>query len=159
MCMYRKPFAFQKNKRSIQVVYPWKEATNYSIFAKDSLVQDMFGRSNDSLKVRFRQKPIEQYGAIILNLNPGSLEGPFIIQLIPKSGNVREQRIIEKAQQLKFELLDSGEYSFKLIVDKNKNHHWDTGRFIKKQPAEKVFVLPSTINVRANWDSEVDWNF
>ncbi|MEI8201695.1 MAG: Ig-like domain-containing protein [Bacteroidota bacterium] len=153
-----KPILSNKNKRSIQILYPWKEATNYSILIRDSLIQDILGRSNDSLKVRFRLKPIEMYGTILLNFKPDKIEGPYIIQLIQKSGKIVAQRFVDKAQQLKFEFLDPGDYTFKLIIDKNNNRHWDTGRFIKKLQAEKVYILPTPITVRTNWDSEIDWN-
>ncbi len=150
---------WQRNSRNLKILYPWKENTNYSFLIKDSLVQDLFGRFNDSLKVRFRVKPPEMYGTIALNVKPEKTEGPFVLQLLNKSGQVLDQKTVVQAQIVKFERLNPGEYSFKIIVDKNNNQKWDSGVFIKKKHPEKVLNLPGVITVRANWDSEVDWSF
>ena len=148
-----------KNQRTLQFVYPWKESNNYSVFIKDSVVQDIYGRFNDSLKVKFQLKPAELYGTIILNFKPSKTEGPYILQLTQKQGGLISQKTLNQAQVVKYELLNPGEYTLKVILDKNKNQQWDTGHYLKKVQAENVFNLPSVINVRANWDTEVDWSF
>ena len=45
----------------------------------------------------------------------------------------------------------------RIVYDDNKNGKWDTGEFFGKhiQP-EKVLLIARKLNVKPNWDTEVD---
>jgi len=45
----------------------------------------------------------------------------------------------------------------KVIFDRNGNGRWDTGDYLKKQQPERVMYFPKTIEIRANWDQEEQW--
>ncbi|MBL7884368.1 MAG: hypothetical protein JNL69_09885, partial [Bacteroidia bacterium] len=48
-------------------------------------------------------------------------------------------------------------YKLKIIVDENNNGKWDAGNYIQHQQPEKVIYNSELINVRSNWDLELDW--
>ncbi len=55
--------------------------------------------------------------------------------------------------------LEPGEYSFRLIIDENKNEKWDAGNvFLKIQP-EKILFFSEKVKIRANWETEVELEF
>ena len=50
-----------------------------------------------------------------------------------------------------FENINPGDYSIRLIHDKNKNMKWDSGNYLKKINAESTFHSLEKIKIRANW--------
>ena len=56
-----------------------------------------------------------------------------------------------------FKNVDPGNYKMKLIYDSNHNGKWDTGNYRKKLQPEKVKYYPEPLNIRANWDMELEW--
>ena len=54
-------------------------------------------------------------------------------------------------------LFRPGEYEMRIVSDRNKNGEWDTGQFFRehRQP-ELVRRITRKINVKANWDNEID---
>ena len=61
------------------------------------------------------------------------------------------------SNSLKIAQLPVGEYTLKLLLDKNKNGQWDTGAYYgkKKQQPEIVTIFTTPLNIRANWDNEI----
>ena len=51
-----------------------------------------------------------------------------------------------------------GEYDIYLTVDNNKNNLWDTGNFILRKLPETIYRYKETLNIRANWNLEIDWH-
>jgi hypothetical protein len=55
--------------------------------------------------------------------------------------------------------LPPGDFQLKVLEDENNNGKWDTGKFgygnQNKQP-EKVWMLPNKLNIRADWDNELN---
>ncbi len=49
-------------------------------------------------------------------------------------------------------------YRFRIIEDKNGNGKWDTGSYLSHEQAEKIIYYLQKINVRANWDVEMEWS-
>ncbi len=45
----------------------------------------------------------------------------------------------------------------KMIYDTNGDGKWTTGNYTIHQQAEKIIYYPGEINVRSNWDLELDW--
>ena len=50
-----------------------------------------------------------------------------------------------------------GEYELRILYDENRNGKWDAGSFFgtRRQP-ERIIPLTRRLNVKANWDNEVD---
>ena len=55
--------------------------------------------------------------------------------------------------------LPPGEFQLKILEDANNNGSWDTGKYgfgnAPKQP-EKVWILPYKLNIRADWENELN---
>jgi hypothetical protein len=54
--------------------------------------------------------------------------------------------------------LKPANYRLKAVKDDNENRKWDTGNYLKNIQPEKVVKYKEDINVRANWDTELDWS-
>lgn len=44
------------------------------------------------------------------------------------------------------------------IVDANANGKWDPGVWSERRGPEDVFYMKESVNVRAGWDDNMDWN-
>ena len=40
----------------------------------------------------------------------------------------------------------------------NKNNLWDTGNFVLRKLPETIYRYKETLNIRANWNLEIDWH-
>ena len=80
----------------------------------------------------------------------------FIVQLVDQNLNVLHEKInINKSQ---FEDLQSGQYSLRLIIDRNGNGEWDPGNYDEREEPEPIIYYREgeknspIINLKANWE-------
>jgi len=107
---------------------------------------------NLSLKLNVSLKTVKDYGVLQVNMDT-SLVGS-LIQLVQKE-NVLDEKLFEVGQKMvRFENVVPGDYSFRVILDKNHNRKWDPIQPKAQIPAEKILFFDKTIKVRANWDTE-----
>jgi len=53
--------------------------------------------------------------------------------------------------------LEVGQYQMIIFIDSNKNGCWDTGNLYNNIQAERSFLYYKNIDIRENWDLELDW--
>jgi hypothetical protein len=70
---------------------------------------------------------------------------------------VVRENIIKKTETLNYSYLYPQKYKLKIIYDTNSNNKWDTGNLLQKQQPEKIIFDTAPVNVRSNWDMELDW--
>jgi hypothetical protein len=132
-----------------------EEKTSYKLIIPDSTVFDIYGNTNDSLEVTFQTQSEDYYGALKMKMN--NIDMPVILQLMDeKEELVREARISE-SQSVNYKYLVPKKYLLKLIIDSNNNGKWDPGNYLLKRQPEKVIYYSQPINVRSNWEIEMNW--
>lgn len=144
--------------RVFRLDYSLQEETGYEFIFPDSTLWNIYGLTNDSVKLAFRTKKPGDYGNIILNMDLESQQYPYIVQLLDKNENVLREKYVESPQTIRFEYLDPAVYLLKAIQDKWKNKRWDTGDYPEKRQPENVYYFPAEVQVRANWDIEESWS-
>ncbi len=137
--------------------YPLKEETTYEFIIPDSTLYDIYGFTNDSLRMIIRTKKPSDYGNFIVNVQLESGWYPYIIQLLDNKENVLRHHYVTVSGKVSFEFLEPGTYKLKAIQDFWQNRRWDTGEYLKKRQPENVFYFPAEVQVRANWDIEESW--
>lgn len=156
---YRKlPAQFQLNKDStaLQVLYSFQFGQAYHLKIDSASFKDIAGLQNlfkDTL--HFTTKTAEDYGSLKMRfLNIDTSLHP-IIQFV--QNNKVDIQIPLKGNELKIKYFKPGDYQLRILYDSNQNGRWDPGVFIplKKQP-EKVIALSRRLNIKPNWDNEVD---
>ena len=76
----------------------------------------------------------------------------LIIDLInTKDEVVDSQYLASASDNCVFENILPGEYTIRVIEDKNENKKRDTGNFLGKIQPEKTYFNDEIIKVRANW--------
>ena len=136
----------------------WKENSNYHLLILPGTFTDIFGLTNDSIKINFKTREEKYYGSVKLKLTVPTINGYYIVQLLDESGNVvRQNEWVDKSTELNYTFLSPKKYKLKIIYDDNRNHKWDTGNYLKKIQPEKVIYNSELINIRSNWDAELEW--
>lgn len=144
--------------RKLCISVKWKEGKNYNLFIPPGVFKDIFGFKNDTLKLEFKTNELRKYGRIKVKYKNTNVCSNFILQLIDEKGNTIETKDATAKNNFLFEYLLPGTYRLKTIYDCNNNGKWDTGDYLGKLQPEKITYLTTPINVRANWDNEVDWD-
>ena len=152
------------NDQSKRIIAPlkyeinkWKENTSYRFLIMPGTFTDIFGLTNDSIKIDLKTKEETYYGTVKLTITIPETKGNYIVQLLDESGNVVRENFINKSQILNYEYLNPRKYRLKLIYDDNNNGKWDTGNYLLHLQPEKVIYNSELINIRSNWDAELDW--
>ena len=144
-------------KRNMEFKYKLKQNTNYQIIIPDSCLEDIYHQFNDSIHLNFKTNNAENYGTLIVNCKVKDTKPDYIIQLIMENNNIVSKSTIHENAMLKFEHLKPGKYFLKIIVDSNKNGKWDTGNYLHHIQPEKIIIRQSVIEIKENWDQEIEW--
>jgi uncharacterized protein (DUF2141 family) len=118
-------------------------------FLKGSLV---FKNNGDFLSstVNIKTRSGSEYG--ILTVTIENQPEYAIIEMLQNNQVVER---FKNQNTVRIENLDPGEYTFRAILDTNKNGRWDGGDFDKGIQPEEVIFFSKPVKVRANWEMEV----
>lgn len=143
--------------RLLQINHRFSPDSSYRLIIAPGALTDIFGLQNDSLIVPFKLNNEASYGSLFVNMELPDFETPFILQLLTARGEVVQEKIIRENGQYRFLHLTPSSYSMRLIADRNANGRWDTGHYLKKLQPEEVFIFNEPLQIRLNWELEMDW--
>jgi len=144
-----------KQESKVGLLFEKKHEQNYTFEVYPEAFQDIFNQTNDSIKVRFSTRKLEDYGDIVLNIqNPASR--PMIIQLTDDRDKTEREQIVKTSGTITFKYLKPKEYKVRIIYDDNDNGKWDTGNFLQRVQPEFVEYFPEIQVVRPNWSLNTD---
>lgn len=141
--------------RKFTINYHWKDEKKYELVIPKGTVTDIFDLKNDTIKISFSTQQKDYFGAVILSLKCQS--GNYILQFTDEKNNPVLEKSFSGNEKLSFEGLEPKSYGLRIINDENNNGKWDTGNYLEKKQPEKIILYQQKINVRSNWDVEVDW--
>ena len=134
----------------------WLEETRYDLHLYPGAMEDIYGLTNDTIKVNFRTRHSDYYGKILVNLT--GVDVSTIIQVLDSKGNLVKESSSDTDQIVEFPFLKPGTYTLKSIRDVNKNGRWDTGNYLKGIQPETVSFYKESINIRSNFHYEMNWD-
>jgi hypothetical protein len=135
-----------KNKLSIDFERKINEKYLISILPK-TLV-DFYGETNDTLQYKLKTLDIEDYGSIEIALQSVK-KFPILVDLITDKGILVERQFSASKTNFIFENLVPASYFIRVILDENNNKTWDTGNFLEKKQAEKVYYYSTELKLKA----------
>jgi hypothetical protein len=139
------------------IQYKWPENTAYKLIIQKDAFADSTGitlAKNDT--IAFTTKKESQYGSVRLHFNNLDLSKNPVLQFVQGDNIVKS--VLLATNEWSARLFEPGEYELRLLNDDNKNGVWDPGNFDKKQQPEIVRRIPRKLNIKSNWDNEVDIN-
>jgi uncharacterized protein (DUF2141 family) len=108
------------------------------------------------IKATLINKSKNEFGTLIFTKL--KFENHYIIELIKNEKMYKSIKTMELIENPNLSFIEPGEYSFRVILDENKNGKWDHGSILEKKQAEKVLHFPEKIKVRANWETEISFD-
>ena len=149
-------FKRDTSNKKVELIFPWTEDTKYNLIIDTLFAEDTTGRRIPRTDTIFMQsKKNAEYGLLRLRFLGLSLKDNPVLQFV--QGDEVKYTHIFRNNTFFAPLFRPGEYEMRLVSDRNKNGVWDTGQFFgeHRQP-EIVRRITRKINVKANWDNEVD---
>lgn len=151
------PATISIDSTQLTIRHNWIPGTKYKVYIEKGLAADTLGYSvlrNDTIQVN--AKKTEDYGSLSIRVSGlDTSKHPVLLFFI---GDQLKNAFPMNADRLNFKLMLPGEYQLRILYDKNSNGKWDTGDYDKKRQPEIVIPRKQTLNIRANWDNEVDIN-
>lgn len=131
----------------------------------DSIYLELFPESingidlamEDTLLISYAIQQKSQVGEMILSFDTIPPQGVF--QLINDKKEVIDETELISQRALTYKNVQPGKYTFRYILDENKDGKWSTGSIFKDEEAEYVLFFKDALNVRANWDIKGELEF
>ena len=149
-------FLLDSTNKKLTIYYNWKENTKYNLvlqkdFAEDTLSQKLLKIDT----IHFSTKKESDYGNLRLRFRNLDLSRHPVLFFV-QSEQIMGSYPIGASLRYNNKLFNPGEYEIRILYDTNQNGVWDPGDYYKKRQPEIVFPIKRKLNVKANWDNEVD---
>lgn len=141
--------------RNLFFHFPFNPDSSYNFFIPPATFTDIFGLTNDTIKLDFKTQEEKYYGTLKLVLKM-KIRIKYILQLMNEKGEVFDYASSDKGV-FSYQYLPPGSYKLRIIYDKNGDDKWTTGNYSEKKKPEIVIYYPSPITIRSDWDLELDW--
>lgn len=146
----------ETDRRRLILNYDWKAGIKYELLIAAGALTDIYGLSNDTIRLPYQVKEIEKYGNIDLIIDSLESEKHYLIELLTKKGEILERLTATsgKTFEYRFEALEPENYIVRVVEDDNKNGQWDSGNYLQRRKPEKIYTK-SVKEMRPDWDLEV----
>jgi uncharacterized protein (DUF2141 family) len=143
------------NPRKISLYGRWQEGNSYKLNVPPGTIQDIYGRTTDSLKFTVSIGKTEDYGNLAVKFSALDSTIDYVIQIVDDSQRLFYENHIhgKRPENFSLKLLQPGKYTLKVIKDENNNGIWDTGNLLNHRQPEKIALIPIE-EIKANWDVE-----
>lgn len=98
----------------------------------------------------------KQQSSLIFSVTADDMSN-YQIQLYDNNKKLLNQQIVK--EKVIFNDLKEGSYFAKIYRDDNQNYLWDTGNLTQQKEAEETVLFIGPIQIKANWDKELNLNF
>ena len=150
-------FTIDTTAKKISLSSKWKADEPLILLIEKDAVKDSSGNTvtkNDT--IRFVTKRTEDYGKLTLRFNDLDLSKNPVLQFLTQ--DVIKYSYPLKSREWSDNMFTPGEYGIRILYDTDKNGMWTPGNYTKKLQPEIAVTIPQKLNVRADWDNEVEIN-
>jgi uncharacterized protein (DUF2141 family) len=151
-------FLPQYKQRLLNVLMP---QNTYTLMLLPGSVETFWGvRNGDTLRMSFKTFSEDDIGSAQVKLALADSIKSYVLQLLnAKNAVVREASGANKKDIThSFYNLPAGDYSLRLIDDRDQNGKFSPVSYQKKLAAEKVIFYDKPVKIPAGWDVEVNWS-
>ncbi len=135
--------------------YEWKGGSFYDISIPPQSIYDSFGQTNaDSIFLNYKVRSLEDYGTLNIAFIGRDSLSTYLYELLNKKGDKTFEEGTLQDSLLVVDRIPAGGVKLVVIKDDNQNGRWDSGNYLEKRQAEKIFSSEST-TVKANWETEL----
>jgi hypothetical protein len=142
--------------KKLTLIYKWKPGTPYHLILQKDFGEDTLGGKLLKIDtINFRTKSESDYGNLRLRFRNLELNRHPILLFFSGDKIILSYKM---GPSLRYnnKLFIPGEYQLRILYDTNQNGVWDPGDYYKHLQPEIAVPLKNKINVKANWDNEID---
>lgn len=132
--------------------FEFEENLTYNLTIENGALKGLYNEQNQETNLTFFTKAANSLASLKINLV--SKPKAFFIELL-KEGVVQER--ISSEEPLFFSNLLPDHYELRLVLDTNKDGNWTAGSYFDNRLPEEVHYYSKDLNLRANWELEIDW--
>jgi len=141
--------------KTFRIKYRWKPDSKYILAIDNNAFTSINGDKNDKKFYKpFLVDKIENYSNLTLKVTVPDTSKQYIVEIFQDPKTVIQSNVITKNTSLVYKNFVTGKYSFRVIYDENKNGRWDSGNVKLKKYPENIWISPTQLTLRANWDAE-----
>jgi hypothetical protein len=142
--------------KKLTFYYAWREDTHYHLILQKDFAEDSLGdRLLKIDTINFKTKKETDYGILRLRFKNLDL-GLHPVLLFLQGEKIMLSSRIGRSLRYSNKLFDPGEYELRILYDTNENGVWDPGDFYKHRQPEIVVPVKKKLNVKSDWENEVD---
>lgn len=147
--------ALDTSRMILSIQAPWKQSTDYRLIIPATSVQDTSGNNlPKSDTINFQTRAEADYGTALLKFINIDLSQNPVLQVW--NGDKLVQVVKLSSTEWNSGMFIPGEYSIRILYDKNGNGTWDPGNYDLKLQPEITVLIQQKITIRANWDNELE---
>ncbi len=152
------PFSVEFKARPAKefLIKPAAYPSNMSLSLLEGAVKGFFNTESDSLKSSLRTLKGEDLGNLKFIVVADSVQDYVLIMTNPTGKEVVNESF-RGYLTIDLKRKKPGEYKAYIIKDRNRDGKWTPGSFIDKRLPESVIYYQDKIEIRANWDIELEW--
>ena len=128
---------------------------SYRVTVDSAAMHNIYGHPVKKAEITFDEKKPEDYSHLLFNIT--GAEGPAYVELLSEK-DVPVYKVKVKDGKAKFVNVNEGKYFVRLVEDRNDNGKFDVGNLEKKIQPENVYYFGAELQLRANWDTEQNWD-
>jgi hypothetical protein len=133
----------------------WQEDAVYTLRLQKGFGKDSTGADLLPGRYTFRTKRDEDYGKLRIHLPTRFYGKNHILQVSNERDTIYQKPVSDTIVNL--QRIPPGVYTVRVIEDKNMNGRWDAGDLFLRRQAEYVFPYNNTINLKAGWEQQIDF--
>ena len=107
--------------------------------------------------MKFSTTALASLSNMSLKYDFSGVKGKGVLEIWNGGDLVKKTILSTKKGFLQLLGIKSGAYKLKYIDDTDGNQEWTSGNYWTKQQPESVYWYAESINLRANWDLDVQW--
>jgi hypothetical protein len=142
------------NGRRFIVKYRWKSDSKYILSIAEDAFSTIVGNKNKKFYKPFLVDKPDNYSTLTLKVTVPDTSKSYIVEFYQDPKTILQRNEITKGSTIIYKNFLMGKYYFRVIYDENKNGRWDSGNVKLKKYPENIWIDPTQITLRPNWDSE-----
>ena len=143
--------------RNLILKFMYENFHTYSLTIDSACFFDVYGLTNAKTKFQLSVSKMKGTGNLSLTVfSPDSIHHFFMVLSDKNQTVISKQSLTVDSTVFRFEELETGTYYVKIIEDLNENMKWDNGNFYLHRQPEQTFFYSSPIQIRDNWDIDIE---
>ena len=138
-------------------LFPDKYPKDITINIPTGSIETIGSRVNDSLKTGVKVLTRDDLGSLDFIVKSDSVGYPLILKVYTEAGKLIHESSFYEETKVQFRNYFAGKYNAEIILDRNADGKWSTGDYLKRLQPEKVLYYKEPIEIRANWELELEW--